>query len=260
MKSRKAWLAASFVAYVCLASSGSAQPVSPTIDEFGTQDGNDLWIPASQFTGEGGSWFEGLGLGLSGYFYSLAAVPVSFHAYLPLPQGAYIDSWRAFFYDNSSANNFTIGFVKWYDDITGAPIAGNASISNFVSSGTPGQTNHHQVEGFTIDLREPFPGTLITRNQAADFYTFYVVMPPDINVEFKGVRVIWHRQVSPAPATATFPDVPTSDPGFQYIEALVASGITAGCGGGNYCPDATLTRRQMAVFLSKALGLHWPNF
>lgn len=74
-----------------------------------------------------------------------------------------------------------------------------------------------------------------------------------------GVRIIWHRQVSPPPDAATFLDVPASDPGFQFIEALVASGITAGCGGGNYCPDATLTRRQMAVFLSKGLGLHWPN-
>ncbi len=85
-------------------------------------------------------------------------------------------------------------------------------------------------------------------------------MPSDANVQLKGVRVIWHRQVSPAPGTATFNDVPTSDPAFQYVEALAASGITAGCGSGNYCPDGTLTRRQMAVFLAKALGLHWPNF
>jgi len=84
-------------------------------------------------------------------------------------------------------------------------------------------------------------------------------MPTDFQVAFKGVRVVWHRQVSPAPAAATFNDVPTTDPGFQFIEALVASGITAGCGNGGYCPDATLTRRQMAIFLSKALGLHWPN-
>ena len=44
----------------------------------------------------------------------------------------------------------------------------------------------------------------------------------------------------------------------EFVEALVASGITAGCGNGNFCPDAPLTRGQMAVFLSKALGLHWP--
>jgi hypothetical protein len=36
---------------------------------------------------------------------------------------------------------------------------------------------------------------------------------------------------------------------------LAASGITGGCGGGNFCPDNPVTRRQMAIFLSKALGL-----
>lgn len=74
-----------------------------------------------------------------------------------------------------------------------------------------------------------------------------------------GVRITWHRQVSPPPATPTFGDVPTSHPFFQYVEALAASGITAGCGGGDYCPDSPVTRGQMAVFLAKALGLHWPN-
>ena len=72
------------------------------------------------------------------------------------------------------------------------------------------------------------------------------------------VRIAWRRQVSPPPQTATFEDVPTTDGAFAYVEALVASGITAGCGPAHFCPDAVLTRRQMAVFLAKALGLHWP--
>ena len=69
------------------------------------------------------------------------------------------------------------------------------------------------------------------------------------------------RQVSPAPAIATFNDVPTNDPAFQFIEALAASGITVGCSESPplYCPDSPLTRRQMAVFLSKGLGLYWPD-
>ena len=75
----------------------------------------------------------------------------------------------------------------------------------------------------------------------------------------RGVEVWWRRQVSPAPATSDFGDVPTSSPQFQFIEALYHSGVTAGCGGGNYCPDNPLTRGQMAVFLAKALGLHWPE-
>ena len=73
------------------------------------------------------------------------------------------------------------------------------------------------------------------------------------------VRVRYQLQVSPAPATATFGDVPTTHPFFRFVEALAASGITGGCGGGNYCPDYTLTRGQLAVFLATALGLHFPN-
>jgi hypothetical protein len=76
---------------------------------------------------------------------------------------------------------------------------------------------------------------------------------------FGGVEVWWHRTVSPAPAVATFGDVPAAHPFFQFIEALAASGITGGCAGGNFCPDAPLTRGQAAVLLSKALGLHSPH-
>jgi hypothetical protein len=84
-------------------------------------------------------------------------------------------------------------------------------------------------------------------------------LPPGATAGFGGVRIFWRRQVSPAPALATFGDVPSNAPFFQFVEALAASAITGGCGGGNYCPNAPLTRGQMAVFLSKALGLHWVN-
>jgi hypothetical protein len=76
---------------------------------------------------------------------------------------------------------------------------------------------------------------------------------------FGGVEVRWHRTVSVPPAVATFADVPTSHPFYQFVEALAASGISGGCGGGNFCPEAPVTRGQMAVFLSKALGLHFPD-
>lgn len=78
------------------------------------------------------------------------------------------------------------------------------------------------------------------------------------DVAIRGLTFWWKRQVAPAPASATFNDVPTTHPFFQFVEALAASGITAGTGGGNFGPDDPLTRGQMAVFLSKALGLHWP--
>jgi hypothetical protein len=40
-----------------------------------------------------------------------------------------------------------------------------------------------------------------------------------------------------------------------WIKQLVAEGITAGCGTGMYCPEAPVTRAQMAVFLVKTFNL-----
>jgi hypothetical protein len=82
--------------------------------------------------------------------------------------------------------------------------------------------------------------------------------PAAYGIRVRKMLVQWFRQVSPPPAAATFGDVPMNHPFFQFVEALSRSGITGGCGGGNYCPDAPLTRGQMAVFLAKALGLQWP--
>jgi uncharacterized repeat protein (TIGR03803 family) len=56
---------------------------------------------------------------------------------------------------------------------------------------------------------------------------------------------------TPPACVGVFPDVPCSDPFARWIEALAAEGITAGCGGGNFCPAGPVTRAQMAVFLLK---------
>jgi hypothetical protein len=40
-----------------------------------------------------------------------------------------------------------------------------------------------------------------------------------------------------------------------WIKQLVAEGITAGCGSSNYCPEASVTRAQMAVFLVRTFNL-----
>jgi hypothetical protein len=55
----------------------------------------------------------------------------------------------------------------------------------------------------------------------------------------------------PLCTTAPFPDVPCSSPFASWVQELVARGITAGCGGGLYCPTSPVTREQMAVFLLK---------
>jgi len=63
----------------------------------------------------------------------------------------------------------------------------------------------------------------------------------------------------PACTTPTFNDVPCSDPFAPWIEELAGRDITAGCGGGNYCPDSPVSRSQMAVFLTKTWTLPVPT-
>jgi hypothetical protein len=108
----------------------------------------------------------------------------------------------------------------------------------------------------TFSATLPTPHTV---DNAANLYILDVIETGGGANNWNQFRVRYRLQVSPGPGAASFSDVPTSHPAFRFVEALVAAGITGGCGGGNYCPDAPLTRGQMAVFLSSALGLHFPN-
>jgi hypothetical protein len=154
-------------------------------------------------------------------------------------------------------------------ELDGADFSTVGSIGSSLYSATSPQGSFKRLAMMTTgDTAAPgaglFPYSLepgvtqadLTIDNAGHYYFIGMTMTPP-SVGFSNVRVFYRLEVSPAPATATFGDVPTSHPFFQFVEALVASGITAGCGGGNYCPDAALTRGQMAVFLSKALGLHF---
>src|SRR4051812_3158537 len=54
--------------------------------------------------------------------------------------------------------------------------------------------------------------------------------------------------------TGTFADVPPNFWAWRFVEALGASGVTGGCGSGNFCPGAFVNRAQMAIFVLTARG------
>lgn len=101
----------------------------------------------------------------------------------------------------------------------------------------------------------------LTVQNASAYYPLLLTLHDNtISVLFRAVRIRYQLKVSPAPGTATFPnDVPTTNPIFRFVEALAAAGVTGGCAPGSYCPNDPVTRGQMAVFLSVALGMHFPN-
>ncbi len=62
----------------------------------------------------------------------------------------------------------------------------------------------------------------------------------------------------PPCVTPAFADVPCSHPFARWIEELFRRSITGGCGNGNFCPNATVTHGQMAVFLLATEGTGLP--
>jgi hypothetical protein len=64
-----------------------------------------------------------------------------------------------------------------------------------------------------------------------------------------------------APAAATFADVATTHPFYRHIQKLYALGVTGGCATGplRYCPDAPVTRAQMAAFVERIYPLLTPS-
>jgi hypothetical protein len=175
--------------------------------------------------------------------------------------GASVNLIYALVYDNDASASWSLAFTA-YEGGEGATlpdIIALASGSTSVS-GVPGYTRISlDLTGSPVVIREWFDlsGDGST-NMLGYGLQMSTVSAADFNqMRFFGAAVRWSRTITPAPGSATFGDVPLASFGFQHIEALVASGITAGCGGGNFCPNGTLTRAQMAVFLAKALGLHW---
>lgn len=169
-------------------------------------------------------------------------------AEIHVPSGAQIRAVEFRFCDTST----TKGFASF---LTINPKAGTVTQPVMVTSTAaeaPGCVNR------TFTLAAPL--TVDNGNNAYSLEVNLGPNPGDNTIVLAQARVYYRLQVSAAPATATFPnDVPTSHPFFRFIEAMAASGITGGCGTGQYCPDQPVTRGQMAVFLSTALGLHFPD-
>jgi len=139
---------------------------------------------------------------------------------------------------------------RWDDGST----IGSTELGSCSTADAPGPTVCSFALDHTVRPRADWDGD--THKDVAS-YVLKAVVSGSSAVTLGMVAVLWQRQLHPAPATATFTDVPIGHPLFQYVEALAASGITVGCGGGEYCVDQPVSRGQMAVFLAKALGLHW---
>jgi S-layer family protein len=226
------------------ASVSSTSPApSARPETYGTASTSLLQIPSAAFIASRPAGMQLVEAG-SGYVHheQVGGGAISF-APFNLPNGAQIESIDVYFEDSDPSENMDVHVYQFSGTTTLGLLQIGPTIS---SSGSAGL-------GFVSQPITPFP--VDNTNQ----YMVYINTGLSTTLAYRAVAIRYRLQVSPDPAIATFGDVPIGHPQHRFVEALVAAGITAGCGSGNYCPDQPLTRGQMAVFLSVALGLHWPN-
>ena len=220
-------------------------------EQFGVQCCQIMQIPAAAFAPyhdepEWANDFNGLG-------YRFRGGNASSRLWAPvlLPSGVEIQYLDLYYYDIDPANDIRATLIAFSG---GTPFSGLPDFATLTTAESSSSAGY----GYAVGQIAYTVNNYVAYDPAGAQLVVELYSPiTNADLRFKAVDLWWMRQVSPAPATPTFNDVPPSDPAFQFIEALAASGITAGCGGGNYCPDNPLTRRQMAVFLSKSLGLYW---
>jgi hypothetical protein len=177
----------------------------------------------------------------------------SLAAPIHLPSGTRITSVQAFYYDNRPGSQDP-EFSLYRFGLANPEVAQTLVAGGPTSSFDGGYTS--------FELPVAADGAVV--DNGSYFYSFRARLrqhTSDSTEQHRlvGVAIRYVRQVSPAPPSATFDDVPSNHPYFRHIEALFDSGITAGCSAvpPMFCPDRAITRGEMAVFLAKALGLHW---
>jgi uncharacterized repeat protein (TIGR01451 family) len=136
--------------------------------------------------------------------------------------------------------------------VIGASTAPTITVASSVvvgAAGNPASVPFHSGSTYAWTLT----GGTITSGQGTNAITFDAGAPGttmSLSVVESGT------ECDTLPGTAKvqvdFLDVPPANPFHDDVDIIARNGVTVGCGNGNYCPDDSNTRAQMAVFLLKA--------
>jgi hypothetical protein len=262
MKRSIAWLAASFlvtsVASAQVEGPGNAssaasrnKPAERTKD-FGTSSAYTA-VDAYAMTPYNDGFVNNRATGSSTGYLSCSAASTSSRAVsqIQLPNGVDIISMSIWGTDNSGVANVQAELIESCqpDFAAAAPVL--TTLATAASTGSPGAFR---------DVASGIPAGLNLVDNQSCTYRIEVRLGADdttcdTSLFFSKARVQWARVIPPAPATATFDDVPMGSQFFAEVEAFVDTGITSGCDASNFCPGNFVTRLQMAAFFARALGL-----
>jgi hypothetical protein len=145
------------------------------------------------------------------------------------------------------------GTILHYEEAS-LMISGNAGVAGATLSYTDGTSKTATADGsgnYSFTVPYNWSGT-VTPSLAGYSFT-----PASYN--YTNITLDQTNQDYIASIT-TFADVPSSYWAYSWIERLYSAGITSGCGTNPliYCPEQSVTRAQMAVFLER--GMHGATY
>lgn len=223
---------------------------APAVDDFGSLDHFEI-IHAKDFVARQdptGSTAIYTGGGSSNTNISRTggvAGEVFYDAPVELPAGALLKDFKLFAIDTDAALNLDMFIFE-----VCVPEAGGIETNTVIATGSTSAVSGAQVVTVAVTPNRTVNNVTCAITARGAFRNTAGLQT------IQKIRARWARQVRAAPAVATFPtDVPTTHPFFRFIEAFASAGITGGCSPGAYCPASPVTRGEMAVFISVALGL-----
>lgn len=108
--------------------------------------------------------------------------------------------------------------------------------------------------GITVGCGAGFCGTAsVLRQQSAVFLSSLIASSPS-DIPTSG-SIDGQPFSCSSGGNSLFNDVAPESGFCKFVHYLYANKITAGCGNGNFCPTATTTRAQMAVFVSSSMTI-----
>lgn len=180
------------------------------------------------------------------------ATPAGYMAVIDLEPGLRVDYVGCNVDDSSATNNVSGGL---YEYVTDWGALGSTTVTTLATGATSGSTGPQWLNILGLS-GTPFTTRYI--DDSGDLVQHVIRVDIASDTSLGGCNIWWTRQISPAPISATFTDVPTGHWAYQYVEALKKSGVTTGATATTFNPNGTVSRAEMAVFLARGLGLAYP--
>ena len=185
----------------------------------------------------------------------LSAATVNVTAPFSCPWTATIASdWISFASPSAASGSSNISFTVQANTLS-VPRIGSVVVAGHRVTFLQAAAGNPQSSFTDVPTNHPFYSfiTLMKTNGITQGCTATTFCPDDLTTRGQMavflVRSVLGGDSFPHTSTPYFTDVPSNHPQFRYIQKLRDLGVTAGCTTTTYCPDAPVTRGQMAAFI-----------